>query len=271
LGPATDVTGSLTWLEDLAVSPEDAFVRMMAALGIVLAVRLTAALLLALASWIPGPTAAGAARLGRFLAPPLARRFIDVIVGISLTSGTGIVLTTPALAATHPAAAVVPAPVLAPPEATLQTWPDLGRPGTDVPTSAAPKSAVHNWPDLGRPGRDVPRSPVPSATTSPERPSNASRSQLPDGSPDKTAGATRPRNDSTTRPPAAAASRPEIVVAPGDCLWTLAERDLQHRHSTGPSDSEIAAATEKWWLANRVEIGANPDRLLPGQRLQPPA
>src|SRR5690349_18991651 len=60
LGPATDMTGSLTWPEDAAVSPEDALVRMMTALGIVLAVRLIAALLLALASWIPGPTAAGA-------------------------------------------------------------------------------------------------------------------------------------------------------------------------------------------------------------------
>ena len=271
LGPAADATGPLTWLQDLAVAPEDAFVRIMTALGLVIAVRLTGALLLALVSWIPGPTAAGAARLGRFLAPPLARRYIDVIIGISLTSGTGIALTAPAIAATHPAATVVPAPVLAPPEATLQTWPDLGRPGTDVPSSPAPTSTAHNWPDLGRPGRDVPTSPAPRPTGSPEQPSNAPRAQLPVGSPDKTSGATRPTNDPTIQPRSTTASRPEIVVAPGDCLWTLAERDLQQRDSTEPSDSEIAAVTEKWWLANRAEIGANPDRLLPGQRLHPPA
>jgi hypothetical protein len=243
LWPATDAYGPLTWLQDLLLAPEDAFVRAMAALGVVVAVRLLAALLLALIARLPGPMAASAARLGRFLAPPLARRFIDVIVGVSLTSGAGIALSAPALAATHPAATVVPAPVLAPPEAMLQTWPDLGRPGTDVPTSRAPQ-----------------QTPSPRASHH-----SISHSPLPDS---RSTDSAAPK---LTNPATTSAAPTKIVVAPGDCLWSLAERDLENRNSTEPSLSDIAAATEKWWQTNRASIGANPDRLTPGQRLQPPA
>lgn len=277
LGPATDLTGSLTWLEDAAVAPEDAFLRIMTALGLVLAFRLTAALLLALVSWIPGPTAAGAARLGRFLAPPLARHFIDVIVGISLTSGTGIALAAPALAAAHPAAAVVPSPVLAPPEATLQTWPDLGRPGTDAPTPPAPHATAQDWPDLGRPGTNVLRPPAsssaaPDPTSSPGQSStHTSRSRPSDSRPARQPAAAGAATSSPADRPASTTSPPsQVVVAPGDCLWTLAQRDLEHRDQAAPSASDIASATERWWQANRAAIGADPDRLLPGQRLQPP-
>jgi nucleoid-associated protein YgaU len=74
-------------------------------------------------------------------------------------------------------------------------------------------------------------------------------------------------------PPAAAAaaaapsSGGEVVVAPGDTLWALAERSL------GPSATteQVAAAWPAWWAANREVVGADPHLIHPGDRLTPPA
>jgi hypothetical protein len=60
------------------------------------------------------------------------------------------------------------------------------------------------------------------------------------------------------------------VVAPGDCLWHLAEAGLQADQPRPPTDGEIAAAVNAWWTANADVIGPDPDLLLPGQVLQPP-
>jgi hypothetical protein len=58
-----------------------------------------------------------------------------------------------------------------------------------------------------------------------------------------------------------------VVVAPGDCLWTIAARAI------GPSatDAEIAATWPRWYARNRGVIGADPDLLIPGTVLRPPA
>ena len=58
-----------------------------------------------------------------------------------------------------------------------------------------------------------------------------------------------------------------IVVESGDCLWTIAARAI------GPdaTDAEIAAAWPRWYARNRVTIGADPDLLIPGMVLRPPA
>jgi hypothetical protein len=59
----------------------------------------------------------------------------------------------------------------------------------------------------------------------------------------------------------------EVVVVPGDCLWTIAARAI------GPdaTDAEIAAAWPRWYARNRAAIGADPDLLIPGTVLRPPA
>lgn len=62
-----------------------------------------------------------------------------------------------------------------------------------------------------------------------------------------------------------------VVVAPGDSLWTLAERDLAQRSTAAPSDAAIAAAWPAWWAANRDAIGHDPHLLHPGTSLTPPA
>jgi nucleoid-associated protein YgaU len=60
------------------------------------------------------------------------------------------------------------------------------------------------------------------------------------------------------------------VVAPGDCLWHLAEADVQADQGRVSTDREIAMAVDAWWTANADVIGPDPDLLLPGQVLQPP-
>jgi hypothetical protein len=60
--------------------------------------------------------------------------------------------------------------------------------------------------------------------------------------------------------PGAAAS---VVVRPGDCLWTIAARDL----TAGASGAAVEARWRAIYAANRALIGPDPDLLTPGQRL----
>jgi hypothetical protein len=69
-------------------------------------------------------------------------------------------------------------------------------------------------------------------------------------------------------PPRAAEERDTTVtVRRGDSLWSIVARHL------GPeaSDLEVARAWPAWYAANRAVIGADPDLLVPGQLLRPPA
>jgi nucleoid-associated protein YgaU len=62
------------------------------------------------------------------------------------------------------------------------------------------------------------------------------------------------------------------VVLRGDCLWDIAGDWLARQHpGTPPPDSETAQAVRAWWQANADVIGPDPDLLLPGQVLRPPA
>lgn len=57
-----------------------------------------------------------------------------------------------------------------------------------------------------------------------------------------------------------------VVVHRGDTLWAIAARHL------GPAatDAQVAAEWPRWHAANRSTIGAEPDLILPGQRLVVP-
>jgi len=63
------------------------------------------------------------------------------------------------------------------------------------------------------------------------------------------------------------ARAPDVTVLAGDTLWDIAARQL------GPdaSDVEVALQWPRWYEANKAAIGDNPDVLLPGQILRPPA
>jgi nucleoid-associated protein YgaU len=58
-----------------------------------------------------------------------------------------------------------------------------------------------------------------------------------------------------------------VRVRPGDSLWLLAAQRL------GPhaSDAQIAAEWPRWYAANRVVVGPDPDLIVPGQVLHVPA
>ena len=60
---------------------------------------------------------------------------------------------------------------------------------------------------------------------------------------------------------------PVVVVHRGDTLWAIAARHLGGR----PSDTQIDASWRTWYAANRAVIGNDPNLILPGQQLRPPA
>ncbi len=57
-----------------------------------------------------------------------------------------------------------------------------------------------------------------------------------------------------------------VEVRPGDCLWSIAAAHLP----AGADDADVARAWPAWYTANAETIGADPDLLLPGQRLVVP-
>ncbi len=71
-----------------------------------------------------------------------------------------------------------------------------------------------------------------------------------------------PRPVATPREP----REQEVVVRRGDTLWEIAARHL----GRGAAESEVAAEWPRWWRANRLVIGSDPDLILPGMRLRPP-
>lgn len=58
----------------------------------------------------------------------------------------------------------------------------------------------------------------------------------------------------------------DVVVAPGDSLWRIAEQHLPPDADAG----RVAAEWPRWWSANRAVVGDDPDLLLPGQHLRTP-
>ncbi|MDQ6875284.1 MAG: LysM peptidoglycan-binding domain-containing protein [Actinomycetota bacterium] len=57
-----------------------------------------------------------------------------------------------------------------------------------------------------------------------------------------------------------------VTVRPGDSLWSISREHLP----AGAGNAAVAAAWPRWYAANRTVIGADPNRLLPGQQLRPP-
>src|SRR5919107_5639268 len=57
-----------------------------------------------------------------------------------------------------------------------------------------------------------------------------------------------------------------VVVAPGDRLWSISERQL----GPGATGSQIARGVERIYALNRDLIGADPDLIFVGQRFTLP-
>jgi hypothetical protein len=59
-----------------------------------------------------------------------------------------------------------------------------------------------------------------------------------------------------------------VTVRAGDSLWSITARELG---GDAASDVDVALEWPLWYQANKAVIGDNPDLLLPGQVLRPPA
>jgi len=59
------------------------------------------------------------------------------------------------------------------------------------------------------------------------------------------------------------------TVRAGDCLWSLAARDLAARH-VGSRPADVAVAWRRWYALNRATIGPDPGLLRPGEVLRVP-
>lgn len=70
-----------------------------------------------------------------------------------------------------------------------------------------------------------------------------------------------------TAPRAQVPDHGEVTVRRGDTLWDLAAAYL----APEATDAEVATEWQRWYVANRDVIGADPDHILPGQVLLIPA
>lgn len=112
-------------------------------------------------------------------------------------------------------------------------------------------------PELDRPVPVVAELP-PLTSPTPQAPSFASPNPTSPAATGTTRSPTGPGPDQTV---------PEVVVVePGDTLWHIAAVRLDPH----PTNAEIAKTWPRWYAANRTVIGADPDLIFPGQRLQPP-
>jgi resuscitation-promoting factor RpfA len=120
-----------------------------------------------------------------------------------------------------------------------------------------------------RPGGDAEPIPDPAALPPIDRPAastpNTTWTPNPPPAPPTIATPASPVLTGNLRP--AAVVEDHVVVRRGDTLWHIAGRHL------GPEADAAAIAMEwpRWWHANRDVIGPDPDLILPGQLLRPPA
>jgi nucleoid-associated protein YgaU len=88
--------------------------------------------------------------------------------------------------------------------------------------------------------------------------------------PDRSAPAAHPEAAVPDWPTEERAAGSHVVVR-GDCLWDMAAASVAEGSGHTPTDAEVAAEVHAWWAANADVIGPDPDLLLPGQVLRPPA
>lgn len=196
-----------------------------------------------------------ATRAAGRIAPAAARRLVAVAIGLSVAAGPTAACSTGPEGQLASAAEVVTAEQIDP-----STLPSVGRPGQPVVP-----------PGLDASGSSPLQTPVEAPTGTPAEVPGA------DGEVQPTASSISPPRDqdavttsagltiepSREHPPGAS----EIVVHRGDSLWTIVARHL------GPdaTASDVAAEWPRWHAANHDVVGDDPDLILPGMVLRPPA
>ena len=239
--------------------PADLLLLVVCAGGVVVSLWLGLSVTAAVLSTLPGSTGALARALA-LRAPAVARGAASLLLGSTLAAalGTGTAVAdtgTPSGprsgAPVSTATSVLPAPGFTPPPPVAAPLPGPGFDPAPAPTAAPPPGAVATPP---RAPVHPPDGELPAPGWSPTRPAPARR--------DASLDVLHP-----SRRPARLPALEGVVVRRGDTLWSIAARHL------GPTASaaQIAREWPRWHAANRHVIGADPDRLVPGQLLEPPS
>lgn len=242
-----------------------------------------------LATRVPGRIGRAANHLLRRVAPAAIRRMLVTALGVTIVIGIGA----------PGAFAAVPGSTTPGNTTPAGTAADAGSPGAGPVTESAADTLLPfglDWqseiPDPQQlPAADPPR--VATTDPAPQESPRGSRTESaanPGTADADGPAATGPRATTPTEPLGNAAAIPHpgaaetgaafstsadevspdrreiVTVAAGDCLWAIAARRLP----IGASATQIDTAWRQWYAANRSVIGADPDMLIPGQRLHPP-
>lgn len=129
------------------------------------------------------------------------------------------------------------------------------------PPAPPPPAASLDWPMAAAALDGDPAAATPSATASPAfdwDPAAAAPAPM------RLHPALGPR---AAAPTSRSATRAPVIVRRGDSLWAVAADHLP----SNATQTQVAQAWPAWWAANRDAIGADPDLIHPGLRLDPPA
>ncbi|MGY1641324.1 hypothetical protein ACI782_09355 [Geodermatophilus sp. SYSU D00703] len=216
-------------------------------------------LLLTALSGLPGMAGAVARAMTRGLLPAGMRRAAAVALGVGLVTG-GPLLAGCTAGPAQPGVALAAATVDAIPD-----WPVAGTaPATESP------GAVSDWPDASpTPGPPAPSAAPAPSTPTPTTPAPSAPASSTPAPPAPAPGV--PDSAADAAPDWPLPARGDHVVLRGECLWEIVAADLRASLTREPADAEIAASVHAWWQANAAVIGSDPDLLLPGQVLRPPA
>lgn len=220
-------------------APSDGLLLVVCAVGAVLALWFAASVVLTALTALPGRAGLGCQVVAERLTPIVMRRSVSVLLGTSLTAV--------ALPATVNAAPGDGAPLRQLVSASHSSTPEPASSGAD-----RAHSPPDPRPELRRTAEDA----GPSPSWTPVRPQPTPR-------------AAREASLGVLHPADAAVRRDAdeyVVVRRGDSLWDIAARHL----GPGATAGQIAHEWPRWFAANRLAIGPDPDLLLPGQLLVPP-
>lgn len=214
------------------------------------------------AACLPGALGSASRRAADRITPRLVRQGLAALLGtavgtVSLPIGPAMGVAATSNAAQRPAFAELGSP---------------GSPGSPRPPGSppAPASVLRGAADVPEPGFAPTSGPTTRAVTAPTADtSGAVGAPDPGWRPSPPVRVVDPDESRLLAPaPRAVQERDTaITVRRGDSLWSIVARHL----GAEASDLEIAQAWPDWYAVNRAVIGADPDLLVPGQRLLPPA
>lgn len=243
--------------------PADLLLLVVCAGGVVVGLWLGLSVTAAVLGALPG-TVGTVARALALRGPAVSRRVASLLLGSTLVAafgpGTAVADTStpsgPWSGLPVPTAtSVLPTPGFTPPPPVAAPLPGPGF-DTALDPAVAPPAAPRPQTAATPPGSSTHATgeDLPAPGWSPTRPAPVRR--------DASLDVLHP-----SRHPARLPALEGVVVRRGDTLWSIAARHL------GPTATaaQIALEWPRWHAANRHVIGDDPDRLVPGQLLEPPS